>query len=120
MATNTGTWSEFHEAEWLGGCSTNDFPDIDAKFLAKLSHFVDQCDVDVPEGIFQKLGSFRFLSTLNWHYGVDKVRVEANSMFSRFRIYPTHQLWGVFDLIVSAARINTFRTVSHKKVGPCS
>src|SRR5215469_12286782 len=60
-AVSAEAWSgiERMEAERLGGCSFDDFPDIDAHTKRQQFQFVDQCDVDTAVDVFEKLRHLR-------------------------------------------------------------
>src|SRR5690625_2373727 len=83
VSSNARPRVESLEAEWLCSSSVNDFPNIDAQFMAKFSHFIDEADVNVTVSVLKQLGSFRFLSPFHFDDLLNKFSVEFHCAVSR-------------------------------------
>src|SRR5207253_3749407 len=79
VTAKTGARSKFHEAEWLGGSSIENIPNIDLQALACLREFVDQSDVDHAEGVLVNLHQLGCVGALDRNYGVEDLRVKLRA-----------------------------------------
>ena len=76
VATDAGTWVEGLKTKRLGLGSFNDFPDINAEFMAEFRHLVDQTDVYVAISVLEEFCRLGFLGTFHLDHFFDELAVE--------------------------------------------
>src|SRR5690625_4086726 len=106
VSTNARPRVESLETEWLCFSSVNDLPNIDAQFVARFSHFIDEADVSVTVTAFKQLGSFRFLSPFHFDDLLNKCSVEFHCAVSRESCNATNNFRGVLETVDRVPWIN--------------
>lgn len=117
VATDAGAGGEAHEAERLGGGGVHRFPDIDAQLPCVDGEFVDQGDVDVPEGVLDQLGQLRHLGRLHRHGRLDDRAVEGVDSGEGGLVHTGDDLGGGLQGPHPVARVDPLRAVAQVEVG---
>src|SRR5712691_10965205 len=114
MATDPWTWIERHEAERLGGCSTNDFPRIDVQCIAEPRHFVGHAYVDGAKSIFQELGGLGHARRADRVDISHNLRIEVSGGFRGLFGYAANDFGNVVSLKLRVPGIHAFRRKSEQ------
>src|SRR5262249_5747088 len=95
MATQTRTGIKRMEAEWLGGCSVNDFPDIHAHPKTQQFQFVDHRNVHASIDVLEELGQLGNSGTGDYHYFSKDRAVEGSGELIRDGVHAADDLWHI-------------------------
>ena len=55
-----------HETKWFGAGRVDWLPNVDPQLIGEHREFIDQCNVDVPKGVFEQLGELRLSCSADW------------------------------------------------------
>src|SRR5450756_234758 len=112
-------WVERHEAIWLGLGSFDDLPDIHAHLFAQDRKFVDERDVDEPEGVLKQFGHLGRPTRAD---GIDlgnNQRVQRTGTFRRSCVQSSNHFGCVQRVVVSVARVYPLGRKRKIEIGTC-
>lgn len=117
VSADAGTGCEGQEAEGFGGGGVDGRPDVDVQGVGEHRQFVDEGDVDVPEGVLQQLGQFGFLAAADGDDRLDEGAVEVLDGYGGGGVDAGGDFGGVLQGPLPVAWVDAFGGVADVEIG---
>ena len=116
VPAQSGTGSELHKPKWFRCGRLDHFPNIKPQVIAHHRHFIDQANVNHPEGVFEQLGHFGHFGRGYRHHSFQGLRIPQSPHFAASWRNTADDLGHIFRGPVFAAGVDAFRREGQEEI----